>query len=65
MFTSDRPYIFHIELTDKCNAGCPMCPRTDQMNFCKADRSKVWELKDELERQGLFKAYEDRFLDLF
>ena len=26
MFTPDRPYIFHIELTDKCNAGCPMCP---------------------------------------
>ncbi|MEL6196256.1 MAG: hypothetical protein AAFT19_00280, partial [Pseudomonadota bacterium] len=41
MFTVERPYIFHIELTDKCNAGCPMCPRTDAMNFCKPDRSVV------------------------
>ena len=35
MFGPDRPYVFHIELTDKCNAGCPMCPRTDAMNFCR------------------------------
>ncbi len=41
MFTADRPYVFHIELTDKCNAGCPMCPRTDALNFCKADRTRV------------------------
>lgn len=41
MFTADRPYIFHIELTDKCNAGCPMCPRTDHLNGCRADRTVV------------------------
>ena len=35
MFGPGRPYIFHIELTDKCNAGCPMCPRTDAMNRCR------------------------------
>lgn len=45
MFTPDRPYIFHIELTDKCNAGCPMCPRTDAMNFCKPDRTKVFNVE--------------------
>src|SRR6056297_2131694 len=41
MFDPARPYSFHIELTDKCNAGCPMCPRTEQMNFCRTDRSVV------------------------
>jgi predicted ATP-grasp superfamily ATP-dependent carboligase len=29
------------------------------------DRSKAFELKQELDRLGAFKAYEDRFLDLF
>lgn len=29
------------------------------------DRSKAFELKQELDRLGLFKGYEDRFLDLF
>ncbi len=29
------------------------------------DRSKAFELKQELDRLGLFKEYEDRFLDLF
>ena len=45
MFTPDRPYIFHIELTDKCNAGCPMCPRTDAMNFCKPNLTKVFNVE--------------------
>lgn len=31
----------------------------------KGDRSKSFELKKELDRSGLFKEYEDRFLDLF
>ena len=30
-----------------------------------ADRSRAYELKNELDRLGLFKEYEDRFLDLF
>lgn len=29
------------------------------------DRSKAFELKQELDRHGVFKEYEDRFLDLF
>jgi len=41
MFDPARPYSFHVELTDKCNAGCPMCPRTDHMNGCRTDRSVV------------------------
>ena len=45
MFSRARPFIFHIELTDKCNAGCPMCPRTDAMNFCKPDREKVFNVE--------------------
>ncbi len=31
----------------------------------KKDKSKAYELKRELDRWGLFKSYEDRFLDLF
>lgn len=31
----------------------------------KQDRSRAYELKNELDRLGLFKEYEDRFLDLF
>lgn len=34
MFSTDRPYAFHIEMTDKCNAGCPMCPRTLPLERC-------------------------------
>lgn len=45
MFTARRPWIFHIELTDKCNAGCPMCPRTDALNFCWPDRSRVFNVE--------------------
>jgi MoaA/NifB/PqqE/SkfB family radical SAM enzyme len=41
MFNPESPYTFHIELTDKCNAGCPMCPRTDRMNRCRANRAVV------------------------
>ena len=43
MFSKERPYRFHLELTDKCNAGCPMCSRTDPANFCKAN-DKVQKL---------------------
>ncbi|MBM3995277.1 MAG: hypothetical protein FJ303_14160 [Planctomycetes bacterium] len=31
----------------------------------KQDRSKTFELKQELDRLNVFKDYEDRFLDLF
>jgi hypothetical protein len=31
----------------------------------RQDRSKAMELKRELDRHGVFKQYEDRFLDLF
>jgi len=31
----------------------------------KQDRSRAFELKQELDRLGIFKQYEDRFLDLF
>ena len=31
----------------------------------RADRSRAYELKQELDRLGLFQEFEDRFLDLF
>ena len=41
MFDDQRPYRFHIELTDKCNAGCPLCPRTDPLNRSRANPAMV------------------------
>jgi len=49
----------------------PAVPAVDRQKIetlfgqVKADRSKAFELKQELDRLGLFKEYEDRFLDLF
>jgi len=45
MFARVCPYTFHIELTDKCNAGCPMCPRTEALNFCRPNRDKVFNVE--------------------
>ena len=44
----------------------PTVARIEEL-FSRAaeDRSKAFELKQELDRLGLFKQYEDRFLDLF
>jgi MoaA/NifB/PqqE/SkfB family radical SAM enzyme len=49
MFTADRKYIIHWELTDICNLKCPMCPRTDISNYCrpvKGIRKTQFYLKD-------------------
>ena len=49
MFTADRKYIIHWELTDICNLKCPMCPRTDVDNYCrpvKGIRKAQFYLKD-------------------
>src|ERR1019366_6048725 len=37
----------------------------DLFHAAEKDRSKAFELKQELDRLGIFKEYEDRFLDLF
>ncbi len=41
MFDLDRTLLFHLELTDKCNAACPMCGRTQPADRCRPDRTKV------------------------
>jgi MoaA/NifB/PqqE/SkfB family radical SAM enzyme len=41
LFSLSRTLNFHLELTDKCNAGCPMCGRTVQMDRCRPDFEKV------------------------
>jgi proteasome assembly chaperone (PAC2) family protein len=44
----------------------PTVTRIEEMfERAAGDRSKAFELKRELDRLGLFKQYEDRFLDLF
>lgn len=48
------------------DADDPYSKRIDDMfSQAKKDRSKAFELKKELDRLGVFKKYEDRFLDLF
>jgi len=34
-------------------------------DLARQDRSRAFELKQELDRLGVFRDYEDRFLDLF
>lgn len=49
----------------------PRLPPADEQRLeglfeqAKENRSKAYELKNELDRLGVFKDYEDRFLDLF
>lgn len=48
MFDCERTLQFHLELTDKCNAACPMCERTLQHDHCATDFSKVRNIELEL-----------------
>lgn len=41
MFDCRQTLRFHLELTDKCNAACPMCERTLHRDRCATDTSKV------------------------
>ncbi len=45
MFTTARPYRFHIEVTDKCNAACPMCQRVVHLDHCKTNYDKVQKIE--------------------
>lgn len=49
IFNTHRTMKFHLELTDKCNAACPMCGRTKQMDRCLPDLTKVRNIELELE----------------
>ena len=49
MFTTARPYRFHIELTDKCNAACPMCQRVLPKDRCRTNYAKVQKIELTLE----------------
>ena len=49
IFDLQRPMKFHLELTDKCNAACPMCGRTQEGNRCLPDMSKVRNIELDLE----------------
>ena len=49
MFDLSNQMKFHLEITDKCNAACPMCGRTQQSNRCLPDMSKVKNIDLDLE----------------
>lgn len=56
---------YHYEEADE-PVPTPTVTRIEELfDRAKQDRSKAFELKRELDRLGLFKQYEDRFLDLF
>lgn len=57
---------FSVQESDESPIALEDEQRLEEL-FAKAreDRSKAYELKRELDRLELFKAYEDRFLDLF
>ncbi|MGU9957691.1 MAG: radical SAM/SPASM domain-containing protein [Arenicellales bacterium WSBS_2016_MAG_OTU3] len=59
VFDSAQPYSFHIELTDKCNAGCPMCPRTLELVGCTVDKSVVGN--DELKLADFQQHFNEAF----
>ena len=57
-------YAFCREVDDSVDAAADR--RIDELfERAKTDRSKAFELKQELDRLGRFKEFEDRFLDLF
>ena len=49
IFDTQRTMKFHLELTDKCNAACPMCGRTKEMDRCLPDMTKVRNIELELD----------------
>jgi proteasome assembly chaperone (PAC2) family protein len=54
------------EVEDERTLGTDAIERIEGLfDQAEKDRSKAFELKQELDRLGVFKEYEDRFLDLF
>jgi len=49
IFDTQRTMKFHLELTDKCNAACPMCGRTKEMDRCLPDMAKVRNIELDLD----------------
>ncbi|HVK19020.1 MAG TPA: PAC2 family protein [Fimbriiglobus sp.] len=57
---------YRIDTPDEEQASAADLERIEQLfEQSRKDRSKTFELKQFLDRLGLFKDYEDRFLDLF
>jgi len=60
----EEGYVTEAEEEEKVSA--PDRDRIEELfDRAEKDRSKAFELKGELDQLGLFKEYEDRFLDLF
>ncbi len=63
---SEEEEAFLPEETEENKAAAADRARIETLfQLATGDRSKAFELKQELDRLGLFKEYEDRFLDLF
>jgi proteasome assembly chaperone (PAC2) family protein len=62
---SDEAAGYRYEEPDEVISPSSVDRLEDLFARAATDRSKAFELKQELDRLGLFKRYEDRFLDLF
>lgn len=61
----ESPQIQPLEMEEQPEESADRGRIEDLFEAAAKDRSKAFELKRELDRLGLFKEYEDRFLDLF
>ena len=55
MYDLAKPFKFHIELTDKCNARCPQCSR----NFVDGKGGELKERPDLVDKEITFKDYKN------
>ncbi len=64
--TSTPEEAFSSEATDEDRLSNQDKRRIEDLfALAQQDRSKAFELKNELDRLAVFREYEDRFLDLF
>jgi proteasome assembly chaperone (PAC2) family protein len=65
-FPSEEGEGFRAEPAEEDQLNAASAERIEDLfQIAQMDRSKAFELKKELDRLGVFKDYEDRFLDLF
>lgn len=58
IYTYDQVHAIHFELTDRCNAACPMCPRYDQ----KTGDEAPWVERTQLRLYDIQGMLDPRFI---
>lgn len=61
MYDFDKPFMFHIELTDKCNARCVQCPRNIIEEGELKENPKLHKVEITLNQyKSIFKNYQKK-----